>query len=260
MTANPFPPPPPDPRTPHPRTRRTPRRPLPPSATRCGAALASAGWECYAGAAVFRELEDSPLTPQAFWGRVWYSTSRQTVSTHELVGPAPRESTFTFGRHRLRRSLFSQVGRGAKTTTARRGVGIMDRTLTCRDCGQEFVFTAGEQAFYQERGFSEPQRCSGCRQARKAQRSADGYSSGSGSSAGGGSSYDSGSSYGGASRGGGGGGGYSSGPRQMFPATCAACGQQTEVPFEPRTDKPVYCRDCFQSRRPAPARSGYDRY
>src|SRR3712207_8878991 len=54
----------------------------------------------------------------------------------------------------------------------------MDRTLTCRDCGQQFTFTAGEQAFYQERGFSEPQRCPSCRAARKAQRSASGYDTG----------------------------------------------------------------------------------
>ncbi len=129
----------------------------------------------------------------------------------------------------------------------------MDRSLTCRDCGQEFVFTAGEQAFYQERGFSEPQRCTSCRQARKAQRGADGYDSGSSYGGGGGGG-------GGYSRsGGGGGGGYSSGPRQMFPATCSECGTQTEVPFEPRLDKPVYCRDCFQSRRPAAPRS-FDRY
>ena len=68
----------------------------------------------------------------------------------------------------------------------------MDRTLTCRDCGQQFVFTAGEQAFYQERGFSDPQRCPSCRQARKQQRSSSG-------------GYDAGG-YGGGSYGGGGGG------------------------------------------------------
>ncbi|HEV2108250.1 MAG TPA: CxxC-x17-CxxC domain-containing protein, partial [Thermomicrobiales bacterium] len=48
---------------------------------------------------------------------------------------------------------------------------------------------------------------------------------------------------------GGGGGGYSSGPRQFFPAVCSSCGKETEVPFEPKSDKPVYCRDCFQERR-----------
>ena len=112
---------------------------------------------------------------------------------------------------------------------------MSDRTLTCRDCGQAFTFTAGEQAFYQERGFSEPQRCQNCRQARKAQRAASGYDSGGGYGGGGG--YSSG------------GGGDSSGPRQMYPATCSECGRDTEVPFQPRSDKPVYCRECFQERR-----------
>ncbi|MDQ3072154.1 MAG: RNA-binding protein [Bacteroidota bacterium] len=51
--------------------------------------------------------------------------------------------------------------------------------------------------------------------------------------------------------GGGGGGGYSSGPRQMYPAVCSECGKDTEVPFQPRSDKPVYCRECFQLRRTA---------
>ena len=111
---------------------------------------------------------------------------------------------------------------------------MSDRTLTCRDCGQAFTFTAGEQAFYQERGFSEPQRCPSCRAARKAQRTAGG------------------DSYGGYS----GGGGYSSGPRQMYPAICSNCGKETEVPFEPRSDKPVYCRECFQSRRASTPRYG----
>ena len=130
-----------------------------------------------------------------------------------------------------------------------RGFGeLSDRTITCRDCGQEFTFTAGEQAFYQERGYTEPQRCASCRAERKAQRNASGYDSGSGYSSGG---YSSGSSY---SGGGGGysrGGGYSSGPRQMYPTICSACGKETEVPFQPRNDKPVYCRECFQEKRAA---------
>ncbi len=148
---------------------------------------------------------------------------------------------------------------------------MSDRTLTCRDCGQAFTFTAGEQAFYQERGFSEPQRCQNCRQARKAQRAASGYDSGGGYSGGGGGyssggggyssgggSYSSGGGFGGVGGGsyGGGGGGYSSGPRQMFPAVCSNCGKDTEVPFQPRTDKPVYCRECFQSRRASTPRYG----
>lgn len=105
---------------------------------------------------------------------------------------------------------------------------MSDRTIVCRDCGQEFTFTAGEQAFYQERGYTDPMRCPSCRAARKAQRNS------------GGDSYSSGGSYG---------GGYSSGPRQMYPAVCSACGKQTEVPFKPSGDKPVYCRECFQERR-----------
>ena len=124
---------------------------------------------------------------------------------------------------------------------------MSDRTLTCRDCGQEFVFTAGERAFYEERGYSQPQRCASCRAERKAQRTASGYDSGSSYGSGSRSSYSSG---GYAS------GGYSSGSRQMYPAVCSACGKETEVPFQPRTDKPVYCRDCFRERRPATASYG----
>ncbi len=133
--------------------------------------------------------------------------------------------------------------------------GEMDKTITCRDCGEAFTFTAGEQAFYQERGYSEPQRCANCRAERKAQRASSGYDSGSSSySSGGSGGYSTGGysggggGYSGGSRGGGG-GGYSSGPRQMYPAVCSACGKETEVPFQPRTDKPVYCRDCFQEKR-----------
>jgi len=112
-----------------------------------------------------------------------------------------------------------------------------DTTLTCRDCGQAFTFTSGEQDFYASRGFSEPSRCPDCRAARKAQRDGGSY---------GGSSY--GSSYGG---GGGGGGGYgasSRGAREMFSATCSSCGKEAQVPFQPSNDKPVYCSDCFQQR------------
>lgn len=98
-----------------------------------------------------------------------------------------------------------------------------DKQLTCRDCGQEFVFSAGEQDFYAEKGFeNEPTRCPACRQARKQQ------------SGGGRSNY----------------GGFGNRPqREMFPAVCASCGVQTEVPFQPSGEKPVYCRDCFQSMR-----------
>jgi CxxC-x17-CxxC domain-containing protein len=111
-----------------------------------------------------------------------------------------------------------------------------DTTLTCRDCGQAFTFTSGEQDFYASRGFSEPTRCPSCRQARKAQRDSGGY----------GDSYG-GDSYGGGSYGGGYGGG-SRGAREMFTATCSSCGKDAQVPFQPRGDKPVYCSDCFSQR------------
>lgn len=127
---------------------------------------------------------------------------------------------------------------------------MTDRTLTCRDCGQEFVFTAGEQEFYQQRGFSEPQRCRNCRQARKSQRPEGGSSYGGGGYSSGG--YGNGGGYSSGSD-----SGYSSSPRQLYPATCSECGQPTEVPFNPTPGKPVYCRSCFSSRRSAPR---YDSY
>jgi CxxC-x17-CxxC domain-containing protein len=114
-----------------------------------------------------------------------------------------------------------------------------DKNVTCSDCGQEFVFTASEQDFYAQRGFTEPRRCPSCRASRKAARNSEGggYSSGAGYSSGGGGSY------------GGGGGGYDRGPREMFSATCSNCGKEAQVPFRPTSGKPVYCSDCFRSMR-----------
>ncbi|HUS90042.1 MAG TPA: zinc-ribbon domain containing protein [Desulfosporosinus sp.] len=89
-----------------------------------------------------------------------------------------------------------------------------DKVLTCRDCGQEFLFSASEQEFFAEKGFTnEPGRCPQCRAAKKAQT----------------------------------GGGYNNNrpEREMFPATCATCGKETTVPFRPSGEKPVYCRECF---------------
>jgi len=114
-----------------------------------------------------------------------------------------------------------------------------DRTLTCADCSQEFAFTASEQQFYADRQFTEPRRCPSCRASRKASR-------GSGSGSGG---YSSGGYSGGGSR-----GGYSSGPREMFSATCSSCGREAQVPFRPTGSKPVYCSDCFSSQRGSSSR------
>ena len=86
---------------------------------------------------------------------------------------------------------------------------MTDKNITCKDCGAEFVFTAEEQEFYAQKGFTnEPGRCKECRMARKQNDRRQ--------------------------------------PKEMHPATCAACGKETEVPFKPRTDKPVYCSDCFK--------------
>jgi CxxC-x17-CxxC domain-containing protein len=109
-----------------------------------------------------------------------------------------------------------------------------DKTIVCVDCGAEFTFTADEQQRFAERGFTnEPKRCKTCRDARKNQQGDGGQRGGRGSSAGRP----------------GGRGDYSSGPRQMYPATCASCGKATEVPFKPSGNRPVYCRDCFQAQR-----------
>ena len=111
-------------------------------------------------------------------------------------------------------------------------MSFQDKTLTCRDCGREFTWTAGEQEFYAARGLQNaPTRCPEDRAARRA-----------GGGGGGGGSYG---------NRGGGGGGYGGGAREMFTATCSNCGREARVPFQPRGDKPVYCSDCFEQRRPA---------
>lgn len=86
-----------------------------------------------------------------------------------------------------------------------------DKTLKCKECGADFVFTAGEQEFYAEKGFeNEPQRCKACRDAKK---------------------------------------NASRGNRTFFEATCAVCGGVARVPFEPKGDKPVLCSECFAKQR-----------
>jgi CxxC-x17-CxxC domain-containing protein len=110
-------------------------------------------------------------------------------------------------------------------------MSFVDKTLTCRDCGMDFVFTVGEQEFYASKGFvNEPTRCPSCRQARK---SAAGNSSGMREDRGARSVA-------------------SGGPpreRVTHQTTCANCGQETTVPFVPRGTKPVYCSNCFDQMR-----------
>jgi CxxC-x17-CxxC domain-containing protein len=99
-----------------------------------------------------------------------------------------------------------------------------DRQLTCQDCGQFFTFSGEDQRYHAEKGYTnEPKRCPNCRAARRSDRGG-GY--------------------------GGGGGSYGRGPREMHDAVCAQCGKDTQVPFRPSGDRPVYCSDCF-SKQPA---------
>ena len=144
-------------------------------------------------------------------------------------------------------------------------MSYQDKTLTCSDCGAQFVFTGNEQAFYADRGFTnEPKRCPACRQSRKSQRGGGDYAGGNGGSSYGGGSYSSGYSSGGnggngggygggSSYGGGSGGGRS---REMHVVTCSSCGGEAKVPFVPRGDRPVYCSDCFGQQRTGTAGGG----
>jgi CxxC-x17-CxxC domain-containing protein len=82
-----------------------------------------------------------------------------------------------------------------------------DKTLVCRDCGNEFVFTAGEQEFYAERGFTNaPKSCRECRMAKKNSNRTE---------------------------------------RVLYTSVCAACGGEAKIPFEPKEGRSVYCSDCF---------------
>ena len=86
-----------------------------------------------------------------------------------------------------------------------------DKTLRCKDCGKEFVFTAGEQEFYASKGFeNEPQRCKECRDAKKA-----------------------------ASR----------QQRKTYKAVCDACGGEATVPSEPTEGRTFYCSECFEKMK-----------
>ncbi|MCX7923698.1 MAG: zinc-ribbon domain containing protein [Clostridia bacterium] len=93
---------------------------------------------------------------------------------------------------------------------------FQDKTLVCKDCGNDFIFTAGEQEFYSTKGFqNDPSRCKSCRDAKKSQ-----FNSGA-----------------------------SSVKRELYDAVCAECGKEAKVPFKPRLDKPVYCSDCFANNK-----------
>ena len=103
-------------------------------------------------------------------------------------------------------------------------MSFADRPLKCSDCAADFIFTVAEQEFFASKGYTnDPKRCQLCRATRKARSSSSSS-------------------------------GYSQPRRQMYPATCALCGQATELPFEPRNGRPVYCRECYDRVRPSAAR------
>ena len=96
-----------------------------------------------------------------------------------------------------------------------------DRTLTCVDCAQPFTFSADDQSYHAEKGYTnEPKRCPSCRAERRNQRDSGGF-----------------------------GGGYDRAPREMHAVVCAECGKDTTVPFVPTGDRPVYCSDCYSRVR-----------
>jgi CxxC-x17-CxxC domain-containing protein len=96
-------------------------------------------------------------------------------------------------------------------------MGFTEKTLQCSDCGATFTFTTEEQEFFAAKGYTnEPKRCPACREAKRAQRSSFG--------------------------------GYGA-RRQMYPAVCAECGKECEVPFEPREGRPVYCSECYNKTK-----------
>lgn len=104
-------------------------------------------------------------------------------------------------------------------------MSFQEKSLTCQDCGKSFAFTAEEQQFHAQKGYTNlPKRCPDCRRSRRDDRGTSG------------------------------GGGFGRSRREMYPVTCAQCGAQTEVPFQPRGDRPVYCSDCY-SKQPARSRS-----
>ena len=118
-----------------------------------------------------------------------------------------------------------------------------DKTITCDDCGQDFVHSVDDQERYAERGFEhDPKRCRECREKRKA-------NSGGGGGGGGGDRHGGGGGERRYSGGGGGGGGGA--PREQHEATCSECGAKTTVPFKPDPERPVFCRDCYRSRKGA---------
>lgn len=98
---------------------------------------------------------------------------------------------------------------------------FQDKVLKCIDCGEDFVFTAGEQLFFHDKQFkNEPKRCKACK-GKRAQTLG----------------ISQGATY----------------PKVETRTVCSNCGQETTVPFKPTQGRPVFCRECFQGKRTATA-------
>lgn len=123
---------------------------------------------------------------------------------------------------------------------------LTDLFVTCADCEVDFAYTVGEQLFYAERGIPQPTCCPDCRARRRAVRNSDAIRACDGT--GGPMLWNDGYGNYGGSASAANKKGAKSGLR-MFSTTCSSCGKATEVPFEPRGGRPVYCRDCFNLRR-----------
>jgi CxxC-x17-CxxC domain-containing protein len=86
-----------------------------------------------------------------------------------------------------------------------------DKYLECKDCGDDFVFSTGEQEYFMEKGFQDPGRCKPCRKKNKKRK-------------------------------------MGSRQKQRYDIVCDECGEETNVPFKPSGDRPVYCRECYSRR------------
>jgi len=90
---------------------------------------------------------------------------------------------------------------------------FVDKVLKCVDCGNEFIFTAGEQIFFHDKQFkNEPKRCKTCKSKRAQGKTV----------------------------------------RPETRTTCSECGMETTVPFKPSQGRPVLCRSCFQRKQQQP--------
>ncbi len=92
-------------------------------------------------------------------------------------------------------------------------MSFVDKTLICKDCSCEFIFTAGEQEFFHAKNLiNVPKRCHNCRILMRVQRNG-------------------------------------ANPDNTACVNCAECGAPTQVPFQPKGYRPIYCGPCFRLKK-----------